>query len=231
MKIVCPSCRVPVAADDVNLSTGLAKCRTCNNVFRFDTEPELAAAPARKRPLSGKPDRVVMSEGNGELTIAYRWFSPKFIFLTFFCIFWDGILLVWYATALASGAWLMALFPVLHVAVGIGLTYWVLCGYVNTTTIRLDGSRMSVRHHPLPWPGNRDYAFAQVAQLYCEEKVSRGRNGVSCTYNLGALLHDGKRKTVISGADSPDLPLFLEQHAEAWMRITDVPVAGEFARQ
>lgn len=230
MKIVCPNCRVPVAADDMNLSTGLAKCRTCNNVFRFDTAPELAAAPARARPLAGKPEKVAISESNGELTIAYRWFSPKFIFLTLFCLFWDGFLVFWYGMALASGNLIMTVFPVLHVAVGIGLTYWVVCGYLNTTTLTLDGSRMRVRHSPLPWPGSRDYAIAEVRQLYCEEKVSRGRNGVSYTYNLGALLHDGRRKTVISGADSPDLPLFLEQHAEAWMRITDAPVAGELAR-
>jgi hypothetical protein len=41
-------------------------------------------------------------------------------------------------------------------------------------------------------------------------------------------MHDGSRKTIIDGADAPDLPQFLEQHAEAWMKIANTPVAGEF---
>jgi hypothetical protein len=229
MKIDCPSCRVPVAADDVNLETGFAKCRTCNSVFRFDSLPGLAA-PAKARPLAGKPQNVVMRESGGELTIAYRWFSLKYIFLTLFCVFWMGFLAVWYLFAFATRNWIIAALPALHLAVGLGLCYATVAGFVNTTTIRIDGSRLSVRHHPLPWRGNREIAAADVKQLYCEQKVTRGRNGVSYSYDLGALLRDGARKTIVSGIDSPDLPLYLEQHAESWMRITDQPVAGEFAR-
>jgi hypothetical protein len=91
MKIICPSCRVPVAAEDVALDTGLAKCRTCNNVFRFADDPALAVPAVRPRPLVGRPPNVVASETNGELTVKYRWFSPKYIFMAFFCLFWNGI--------------------------------------------------------------------------------------------------------------------------------------------
>jgi hypothetical protein len=236
MKIICPACRVPVAAEDVNLGTGLAKCRTCNNVFRFDALPELAAPSSastvqtRARGPAPQPRSVTVSEGDGALTVEHRWFGPKYIFLTLFCLFWDGFLVAWYFIALHTGNLLFVLFPLIHVAVGIVLTYATVAGYVNRTTLRIDGSRLAVRHHPLPWPGNTELAAADVRQLFCEERISRSRNGPSYTYNLVALLADGSRKKVVAGLDSPSVPLFLEQHAEAWMRIGDQAVAGELPR-
>lgn len=226
MKIPCPDCRIPVAADDVNLETGLAKCRTCNSVFRFDNHPGLAE---RRRAPVMKPGHVETYEGAGELTIRYRWFSPKYLFLAVFCLIWNGFLLFWYAMAFASGNAIMMLFPLLHVAAGIFLTYTTFAGFLNATTVTLDGSQLSVRHGPLPWPGNLKLSTLEVQQLFCEEKITRGRNGLSYSYNLVALLLDGSRRKVVSGLDAPELPLWLEQHAEGWMKIQDEAVVGEFA--
>jgi hypothetical protein len=230
MKVICPSCRVPVAAEDIALDTGLAKCRTCNNVFRFDNAPELAAPAVRPRQNVGRPRSVVSSEVDGGLTVQYRWFSPKYVFMALFCLFWDGFLVFWYAMALSSGDTVGLLFPLLHVAAGIAITYATIAGFVNTTTLRIDPWRLRVRHHPLPWGKPVDLAVGDVHQLFCDEKITRGRNGPSYTYNLNALLRDGSRRKVISGLDTADLPVFLEQHAESWMGIQDEAVLGELPR-
>jgi hypothetical protein len=147
-----------------------------------------------------------------------------------FCVIWFGLLVLVYGAAMSNRSPYLLLLPILHVAVGVLMAYGTLGGFLNTTTIRIDGRRMSVRHHPLPWPGNTDYAISQVQQLYCQQTITRRRSGTYYSYDLRALMHDGTRKTVINGADTPELPLFLEQHAEAWMKITDVPVAGEMVR-
>jgi uncharacterized protein YbaR (Trm112 family) len=231
MKILCPSCRVPVAADDVNLASGLAKCRTCNNVFRItDVAPELAAPAARLRDPVGKPGSVVTSESPAGLTIEYRWFSAKYVFLAFFCLFWDGFLVFWYAMALGTGNVIMAVFPVIHVAVGVALTYTTVAGFVNQTTVTLDRSRLRVKHHPLPFGKPVDVETGGVKQLFCQEKVNSGRNGVSYSYDLMVEMRDGSRRKLLSGIDTPQLPLYLEQHAEAWMGISDAPVPGELPR-
>ncbi|HEX6746653.1 MAG TPA: hypothetical protein VF092_05105 [Longimicrobium sp.] len=230
MKIVCPSCHVPVAAEDVELSTGLAKCRTCNNVFRFSDLPGLAPSAARPRPPIEKPRSVIATDANGELTLQYRWFSWKYAFLAVFCIIWDGFLAFWYTIAFNMGNPLLILFPILHVLVGIFITYATIAGFVNTTSVRIDGTRLRVHHHPLPWGRPVDLGIVEVKQLFCEQKVSQTRNGVSVTYNLNALMHDGTRKKILSNLDTPELPLYLEQHAEAWLRMRDEPVIGELAR-
>ncbi|MBV9109513.1 MAG: hypothetical protein JO306_08920 [Gemmatimonadetes bacterium] len=230
MKIVCPNCRVPVAAEDIDLSSGLAKCRTCNNVFRFTDTPELAAPAAAPRPAADRPGNVVISETPGGLALDYRWFSPKYIFMAFFCLFWDGFLVFWYTIGVGTGNLIMLLFPILHVAVGIGITYVTVAGFVNTTSVRIDRSRIRVWHHPLPFGRRIDIETGAVKQLFCEERINRGRNGVWYSYDLLASLKDGTRKRLLANADTPQLPVFLEQHAESWLGIRDEPVIGEMAR-
>jgi hypothetical protein len=229
MKIVCPNCHVPLAAEDVNLSTGLARCRTCNNVFRFDNSPELSAA-ARPRPRMDQPRGLVVADAAGRLTIEFRWFTMKYVFLAVFCVFWDGFLLFWYMTAIASGNAIMLVFPILHVLVGAILTYVTAAGFLNRTTLTIDGNRLRVRVRPLPLVRSVDLVQEEVKQLFCEQRISRGRYGVYYTYDLTAQLRDGTRRKLLSGLDTADLPLYLEQHCEEWMQITDVPVAGELAR-
>jgi hypothetical protein len=230
MKTVCPSCRVPVADDDVNLATGVARCRACNNVFQAGAGPELAAAPAGPRLLAGKPRTMEVTQSGSEMTAEYRWYTRKYIVLALFCIFWDVFLTGWYAATLRRGEGTTALFAVLHVVVGVLVTYLTLAGFVNRTTLRVDRNRITARHHPLPWVGNTELATADVRQMYCEQRVSRGRYGVVYAYDLSALMRDGTRKRLLSNIDTPDIPLFLEQHAEAWVKIADTPVAGEVAR-
>lgn len=232
MQIACRSCRTPVPADDVHLDTGLAKCRACHAVFRFDDDPALAGGGARRpRERTQAPSSVTRDTFGGQVTFRHRWFSPKFLFLTLFCVVWDGFLVVWYVMAFAGDAPLaFKLFPLLHLAVGVGLTYYTVAGYVNTTTVTLDRGHLGVRHGPLPWFGNLEMDAGRLRQLYCEEQVTRGRNGPRHSYHLKAVTRDGGRIRVVSGLDSPDVPLYLEQELEEWLKIRDEPVRGELAR-
>ena len=231
MHLTCKSCRSPIGADDVNLDNGLAKCRACNAVFRFDDDPMLAVGGSQPRERMKAPKSLAQETAGGQLTFRHRWFSPKFLFMVFFCVFWDGFLVVWYTVAFAGDAPLLfKLFPLIHVTVGVALTYYTIAGFVNTTTVTLDRGHLSVRHGPLPWPGKLDVDTGRFRQLYCEEKVSRGRNGVSYTYDLKAVMSDGERRKIVTGLDSPDVPLYLEQQLEEWLKIRDEPVRGELRR-
>src|SRR4026209_1735620 len=123
MTIACPACRVPLAAEDVPLDTGLAKCRTCNLVFRLDDTPELATPAVRQRQNVGRPLGVVSEETGDGLTMQYRWFSPKYIFLAIWCLFWDGFLVLWFVGALNVGDTSGPAFPLLCAAAGLFVTY------------------------------------------------------------------------------------------------------------
>jgi hypothetical protein len=125
----------------------------------------------------------------------------------------------------------MAVFPLIHLAVGVLLTYTVLAMYLNRTVLEISEGRLTVRHGPLPWPGNRALDVSEVEQLYCQEKVSRNRQGAaSSTYTVSALLKGGRRVPLLDSLPRRDDALFVEQLVEKYLGIDDRPVGGELPR-
>lgn len=196
------------------------------------------SAPLRA-PMPEKITREVLPTG---LRFTYRWFGLQFLFFAFFCVIWNGFLFFWYSTATTGVDWsagagglksdqlMTLLFPIGHVAVGIGLTYFTLCGFLNRTTVNVSPREISVRHGPLPWFGNRTVPALQVAQIFREEIVRQGKNGTYTRYQLSAALKDNRKLKLLSGLDTPDLALYLEQEIERHLGIRDQAVAGEMRK-
>lgn len=227
MNLKCPHCGRAIPAGDINIQSAMAKCQACGAVFGFAGQVPGAAAAQAKREVELPRGYTLAAEG-ADLVIIRRWFSWKFVALLFFCAAWDSFLVFWYAMAFRPDSPLiMKVFPIGHVAVGVGITYFTLAGFLNRTRIRLNPAELSVRHYPLPWPGNRTLGRQDLDQLFCEEKLNSGRNGSHYTYSLSAVLHGGKRIKLVSGLDNPEDALFLEQKIEGFLGIADRPVAGE----
>ncbi|MGD8451320.1 MAG: hypothetical protein PVJ57_05825 [Phycisphaerae bacterium] len=236
MHVHCPHCGAQIPADDLNVDSAIARCRTCNAVFSFadalDRErggPVTRSAASDEVPVP-QPRGLHVEDWDGNLRITRRWFSPAFIFLVFFCAFWDEFLVFWYSIAFGGDApWIMAVFPILHVAVGIGLTYFTLCGFVNRTVITVDAGQLAIRHGPLPWPGNRVVPTGDLEQLYCRERLRHSNRGrTSVQYELHAATVGGGRIKLLGMLDDPEHALFLEQRIEQYLGITDRPVRGEY---
>lgn len=236
MQLNCPHCNASIHSDDVNLDSSLAKCRSCHAVFDFSKQVaggggHAAGEVSRPRMKVDMPSGFTVDDQPDALSITRRWFGPVAIFLLFFAIFWDGFLVVWYFIAFTddSAPLMMKLFPILHVLVGLGLTYVVVAMFVNTTKITVDLNRFTIEHGPMPWPGNRTLDPAQIDQLYCKEKISRNKNGVSYSYELHARTIGGETKKLVSGMQKPEQALFLEQELERWLGLKDQAIPGEMA--
>lgn len=229
MKLLCPSCGAAIRADDMNLDRLVAKCRECDSVFAF--APDGALRGGRRRPHVDLPARIRIENHGSGVVLTRRWLSAKYYLLLVFSIVWNTFLVGWYAAVTAADAPLLfKLFPILHVAVGVGLTYSVVCGFVNRTRIAADGETLTVRHGPLPWPGAREIPARELAQLYTIEKVSQSRNGESRDYRVQARLRSGADVKLVSGLAGVEQALFIEQELEAFLGITDEVVPGEYPR-
>ena len=228
MEIKCPNCSRVVLAENINIQTCMAKCGYCNSVFGFaDKVPGAAVLGSAKRAVEMPKGYSLENDGAG-LIITRRWWSWKYVVLLVFCVFWDGFLVVWYTIAFREGGpLLMKVFPVLHVAAGVFITYTTIAGFLNRTKITVTTGELRIRHYPLPWRGNWVLQRQELDQLFCEEKINSNRNGTSFTYALSAVLSGGGRVKLISGLDDPEAALFLEQKIEGFLGITDRPVAGE----
>lgn len=232
MNLHCKQCEKPIAAGDINLDRALAKCAACNAVFSFADQIE-GDNDARKvdRAAVGLPENMRDESSGYKLRLVRRWFSPAIFILLIFCFLWDGFLVFWYSMAFKEGAPLiMKVFPILHVLIGVGLTYGVVCGFVNRTEVEVEGGELRVRHGPLPVPGNRRLAADDLQQLYTRERLRRNRNGHSYQYEVRAKTRGGKSVSLLSGLSDPELALYYEQRIEQFLGIKDEPVRGELVR-
>src|SRR5947207_2675325 len=95
----CPRCGKLILADDVNLDRLLAKCRACNEVFRF--EPADCAAHVQTLdgwPLTkaAKPERIKIVETGDERCLIRAWHEDAYFLGLAACGLWNGGLLVWF---------------------------------------------------------------------------------------------------------------------------------------
>jgi len=184
-----------------------------------------------EQPLDiGLPSDLQFTRHGSGIEFSWRWFEWHVVFMTAFVIFWNGFLINWYSMWDPSKGLMMALFPLLHVGVGIGLTYWALAGWLNRTHVVVGQGRMSVRSGPLPWLGNQDLDATALRQLYVQEKVNQGRNGTTVKYELHALTRDGKNLLLVRTLKSREQAIYLEQEIEKALGIRDEPVRGQMVR-
>lgn len=179
----------------------------------------------------GLPDKISVRNDGGAFEISRTWFGWSTVAQSVFTLFWCGFLVFWYSMALSTEAPLvMILFPLVHVAVGIGLLYSSLAGWLNRTRIRIGEGVLQIRHEPLPWPGSKDVQVTDLKQLYVVERVSRSRNGTTVRYQVQAITNSGKTIKIVSGLADSDQAHYIEQEVERYTGIRDVPVKGEMGR-
>jgi len=231
MQINCKKCGAEIPAENVNVERLIAKCSKCNSVFSFaDSFGDAERAQSVRRLNVPMPERFKMENVGSDLKITRRWFSWIFVALTFFAIFWNGFMAVWFGMAISQGIWIMALFGLLHGGIGIVLLYYVLSGYLNKTVVTVNRQSLEIKHGPLPYPGKK-LNSVDIKQLYCKERVSRSSKGsISYNYEVHAVARDGKDRKLLTGLGGSDQALFVEQEIERFLRIEDKPVAGELSR-
>ncbi len=179
------------------------------------------------------PEQLSVQVRGSHLEITRRWFSLSVIFISFFAIAWDIFLLVWYGALLHQGnaSLLKSLFPLLHIALGVGVSYFALAGWLNHTSILVSPDELRIRHAPLPWFGGQTLQSPSLQQLYSKEVVSYSRNGRTVHYDLRAITHDGRNIKLLSGLESSQQALYIEQQVEKYLCIRNENVAGEIGYQ
>jgi hypothetical protein len=161
----------------------------------------------------------------GRLVLERRWFGLRYLALLAFCIFWDGFLFLWYTHAPRDAPLVFFVFPLLHVGAGLVVTYVAITGLFNHTRITVDATGVTVKHGPLPFPGNATIPRAELAQLFCEEVRS---NKGAHTYRLSAIVARGAKRALLSGLPNAAQARYLEQRIEERLGIVDAEVVGEY---
>jgi hypothetical protein len=124
-------------------------------------------------------------------------------------------------------------FALPHLGVGLWLLYFSLAGLLNRTTVEVSRERLTIRHGPLPWPGERDLDLPghSLKQLYCEawRRKQFLFQRAATVYDLSALDTSGHRVELLSGIENRNQVFYLELALEKQLGIEDALVEGEAA--
>ena len=238
MELVCGSCGAAFTHDDLDLRHGVATCRYCHAVTSLQTAQAapaaeaVASAPVVDR-LVPQPDGVHIDEWANELVITRRWFTPILFFMLFFCVAWDSFLVFWYWMGLTHMAdmgpmrIIMLVFPICHVAVGVGLTYATVCGFFNRTIIQVNRVELMVRHGPVPCPGNRTLHVDSIQQLFTQVCTPTNNGQPIAQFQVKVLLTDGRSLNLLGSLPDAQQAEFIRQKIEQFLNLKHQPVAGE----
>lgn len=225
----CPACGLAVPSNNVSALLRAARCGACDQLFDTGTG-QRATLPRALPPLALQPPKGwQLDELSGGFTARWRWFGGSTLVLVPFTLLWNAFLVGMAFNVLRDGTnplMLLAGLAVPHTWVGVGLLYFVVASFVNTTTVGVAGGKLSVHHGPLWWPGRTSLPREHVQQLFVVEQRSRNRT----TFQLCALLRDGSRRKLLGSLESSAHAHFLEARLERVLGITDAPVDGERPR-
>lgn len=144
MEVLCPSCREPLNARDVNVAAGVGVCHKCNKAIQFGHEP------LSYKPIVGDVPKLNIRRNGIDIVIERVWRSPAGYALIPFALIWNAFLIFWYTALLKTEnpPLLGLIFPIGHVAVGLGLTYGILLNFLNRTQISISRGRLELKHLP-----------------------------------------------------------------------------------
>lgn len=231
----CPSCHGPLQVPD---NHERFFCQFCGSpVVLADALGSGDAGESMPSPRHSEarvpiPEKLQIQDFGDELTIRFRWFRWSVLFLIPFCIAWNAFLVGWYAMAGQMQGMpgplriVFLVFPIAHVAVGLGLIYAVLTMLFNRTTIRIRHGALDIRHGPIFFPGNRTISVDELEQLDCRSETSRtSKGGIQTTQTLHARLKNGKTIKLLSCMEEGDVIRAVEQLVEQHLGIRDEPTA------
>lgn len=133
----------------------------------------------------GSRIQVTKTSQSLEILIPPRGFYPGLIFLIGFAIAWNSFLWVWYGTAFAnwnSGGWFAALFAIVHLGAGVGLTWGILFALLGAIRLHITQYRISMypeilglRLYPRLSAARQDIVKVEITHLLYK-KDSEGNN-------------------------------------------------------
>lgn len=146
-----------------------------------------------------------------------RWLTWKVVPLAFFMIAWDSFLVFWYWVAFTKSGtpWLMIVFPLAHVAVGVGLTYYVIASFLNTTEIELSSGQLRIKTGPIPWPPHRDLTAMDIHGL----RLKCGSANNMDVYEIRYRTPENREKKLVGGL-TDDQAEYLVYHLRRTLGLT-----------
>jgi len=236
--IHCPKCDAKVDPGQLNIKQLVGKCNSCGTIFSFAEDLPRVDLPneeyeSNKPKVIHLPKGIEIYELSRSLLIDHKWRHSLNPFIVFFTLFWNAI--VFFITAVAvADLGLAGMLPIgLHLTVGIGLLYWVIASFLNTTTIAVEDRFIDISHRPIkiPFWKNKQIDLDEIEQIYVEKYSNGSTNGKKTyAYQVKARLRTRNDEVIIKNLSLYEQARFIEQEIEYYLGIQDRKVDEEYEK-
>lgn len=243
----CKSCGAGFSEAQLQENDGAITCRYCGAVTQVEISKEDFPAKPKKtfQYDMPQPGNIVMRKEGSDLLITRGWSRIQGISTLVAGLFWTGITLFFLisigsggegmtmrATGLFKSPTFLTLFLGVFVLIGVLMLVAGIYSLVNSTTIRVNTTSITTKHHPLPWQ-TKAFLASGIQQVFVSQQVStsssnNGRRRTTISYSVEFVLNNGTRKSLVSGMRDADQGRFIEQEIEKYLRIDNVGVRGEY---
>lgn len=177
----------------------------------------------------GLPNKMEFHDHGSHVEIVRKWFGWKTLLLTAFVAIWDGATVILIRDLRTDPDPTGILLSLVFLLTAVGITYWTLAAWLNRTHISVSHGKITVRHQPIPFFGNKEIAASDVEQLYTREIISHDDEGTTVTYEVHVKTHSPRITILIRYLEDFNQALFIEQEIEKHLGIADMPVEGELS--
>ncbi len=229
LKLACEQCGAPISATNINIDKAIAKCTQCGCVFSFEKNLP-STEPANEWIEVEMPDGIDVLHLASELTLYIKWSSAFNKFLIMFAAIWNSVVLLFVLVAVLTGQWIVLLFISVHLAVAIGLTYYLIALRYNTTEISVTKLRIAIKHKPIwvPLYINREVGTFDVKQLFTTQYLAGKVNQQpQYAYEVKLLTKSDKTIRLVHSLKKSAQAKYIEQEIEKYLQIKNVHVEGE----
>lgn len=220
MDIRCKNCGRVIADADLNPQTMIAVCSYCGHVFDFsDVVPE----PAMTERIIQPPASLRVSERQGGVRVAYSWFTwraPIFLTAGVFIMGVPVLLLDVMGGANTTVSGLLLVVLGLIALFGIGLSYYSLAQFVNSTALVITGEAVRVQHGPIPVPGNVQIDSDTVTQVNIRETRRETEYGLVVVYDVVVTLKDGSEHVLLRGLRRRDYAQYIDHQMRRYLKLS-----------
>ena len=168
LQLKCPNCSADISPADINVAIDVAKCSSCDNIFRVSelvgVEAEKAKAKVTEMP-KGTKIKVQRGLGNTtEIIMPARGFKPTDLFIMGFATFWVGFLVVWTTFAL-MGSTFFALFSIPFWLAGAAMWVGVINSMREVETVQIDHTSITIRKERPVMSKTVKYALSEIEDV------------------------------------------------------------------
>jgi hypothetical protein len=160
---------------------------------------------------------VEVHQHDSSLEIVRRWAGFRAWFMTPFTVALYGGLYYAYSTGWGAFPWV---FGGLFVAV---MTYLTAAQWVNRTHIVVSKDRVTVRHRPLPYFGQKTIPAADILRLHGNVTVGLGSDAEDADYQINVLTCSGRIVRLVSGLASAEQQVFIAHQIAKYLGVEVAP--------